>query len=175
MSTVVVDTNVLLVANGMAAQMSDCCRISCLERLALARDSESVVVDRQFMILGEYQNKLNPNRRPPGPGDAFVKHVLQNMGCPERVSLVNLTPTNPERTDFAEFPDDEGLRHAFDPSDRKFVAASCSHLDRPPILEAADSKWLGWEEKLLSHGIHVEFLCREELHAIQQRKSTGHD
>ncbi len=54
MSTVVVDTNVLLVANDMAPQMSDCCRITCLERLSQARASETVVVDRQFMILGEY-------------------------------------------------------------------------------------------------------------------------
>jgi len=173
MSTVVVDTNVLLVANGMASQMSDCCRTRCVERLAKVRDGERVVVDEQYLILGEYQNKLNPNRRPPGPGDAFAKYLLQNMGNPARVSPVSLTPTNPEKTDFAEFPDDAELRQAFDPNDRMFVAASNAHPEKPPILEAADSKWLGWEKKLLSHGIHVEFLCREELEGIQRRKCAG--
>ena len=171
MSTVVVDTNVLIVANGTASQMSDCCRTRCIDRLAQARDGERVVVDEQYFILREYQTNLNPNRNPPGLGEAFVKYLLQNMANPTRVSLVKLTPTNREQTEFSEFPNDADLRQAFDPSDRKFVAASHAHSDKPPILEAADSKWLGWEAQLLAHGIRVEFLCRKELEGIRQRKS----
>ena len=167
----VVDTNVILVANGMAPQMSDCCQMRCIDRLAQARDGDRVVIDEQYFILGEYQNKLDPNRHPPGPGKAFVKYLLQNMANPARVSLVKLTPTNHEQTEFLEFPNDADLRRAFDPSDRKFVAASHAQSDKPPILEAADSKWLGWEAQLLSHGIRVEFLCRKELEGIRQRKS----
>jgi hypothetical protein len=173
MSTVVVDTNVLLVANGMAAQMSDGCRLKCLERLQRAHDGEAVVVDRQFLILGEYQNKLIPNRRPPGPGDAFVRYLLQNMANATRVAPVNLTPTNNAKTEFAEFPKDAELHRAFDPADRKFVAASNAHPEKPPILESADSKWLAWEARLLSHGINVEFICRQELETIRQRKSAS--
>ncbi len=169
----VVDTNVLIVANGMALHMSDRCRTRCIDRLAKSRDSERVVIDELYLILGEYQNKLNPNKRPPGPGEAFVKYLLQNMANPTRVSLVKLTPTNREQTDFSEFPNDADLRQAFDPSDRKFVAASHAHSDKPPILEAADTKWLGWEAQLLAHGIRVEFLCRKELELIRDRKSTG--
>src|SRR4051812_24125968 len=118
MSAVVIDTNVLLVANGVAPQMSDACRLTCMARLNHARDSESVVVDRQFLILGEYQRKSDPNRRPPGPGDAFLRYLLQNMAVPERVAAVDLTATNSERTNFAEFPNDPSLRDAFDPADR---------------------------------------------------------
>ena len=173
MSTVVVDTNVLLVANGIAAQMSDGCRLNCIERLERARDGETVVVDRQFLILGEYQNKLNPNRRPPGPGDGFVRYLLQNMANATRVAPVDLTPTNDAKTEFTEFPNDAELHRAFDPADRKFVAASNAHPNKPPILEAADSKWLGWEAQLLSLGIRVEFLCRQELETIRQRKSAS--
>lgn len=173
MSTVVVDTNVLLVANDMAAQMSDGCRVRCIERLGQVRVAEAVVMDRQFLILGEYQNKLDANRRQPGPGGAFVKYLLQNMANARRVALVDLTPTNKEQTDFVEFPKDAELLQAFDPSDRKFVAASHAHPDKPPILEAADSKWLGWEERLLSHGIRVEFICRQELEVIRQRKNAS--
>ena len=174
MSAVVVDTNVLLLANGMATQMSDDCRLKCIERLGRVRDGEAVVVDGQFLILGEYQNKLSPNRRPPGPGDAFVKYVLQNMANATRVSPVDLTPADSAKTEFAEFPqEDAELRQAFDPSDRKFVAASNAHPEKPPILEAADSKWLGWEARLLSHGINVEFICRQELETIRQRKSAS--
>lgn len=171
MSTVVLDTNVLLTANGQAAQMTDGCRATCLNRLEQVRGRDVVVVDQQFFILGEYQNKLDPNRRPPGPGDAFVKHLLQNMSNPARVSLVNLTPTDTQKTNFREFPDDDELRAAFDPSDRKFVAASHAHASKPSILQAADSKWIGWEARLLTHGIRVEFLCKAELKKIHARKT----
>lgn len=170
MSTVVIDTNVLLVANGLAAQMSDACRVSCMARLDKARAFEAVVVDRQYLILGEYQRKLNPNRRPPGPGDAFLRHLLQNMATIRHVASVNLTATNREQTDFLEFPNDQALRDAFDPADRKFVAACNAHPDKPPILESADSKWLGWENQLSSHGIQLEVLCRRELEVIRAKK-----
>src|SRR5687768_6179971 len=113
MSVVVIDTNVLLVANGAAPQMSDACRLECLTRLEKITASETVVIDAQFFILGEYQHKLDPNQRPPGPGDAFVRHVLVNMANPTYVAQVNLTPTNAEGTDFQEFPKDEALRSAF--------------------------------------------------------------
>lgn len=173
MSAIVIDTNVLLVANGAARQMSDSCRLKCMERLEHACASEAVVVDRQFLILGEYQNKLDPYRRPPGPGDAFVRHLLQNMSNSNFVAPVDLTPTNPEQTNFREFPNDEGLRATFDPADRKFVAASNAHADKPAIIEAADSKWLCWEQQLSTHGIRLEVLCRQELETILARKTRS--
>lgn len=171
MSAIVIDTNVLLVANGAAQQMSGACRLECMQRLEKARTSEAVVLDRQFIVLGEYQHRLDPNRRPPGPGDFFVRHLLQNMANVAHVAQVDLTPTNPEKTDFREFPDDDELRRAFDPDDRKFVAASYTHLEKPPIVESADSKWLSWEERLSTHGIRLEVLCRQELEVIRTRKT----
>lgn len=171
MSAIVIDTNVLLVANGLSPQMSDRCRLACMTRLEQAKYSEMVVVDRQFLILGEYLHKLNPNLRPPGPGDAFVRHLLQNIANAPHVAQVELTPLNSERTDFHEFPSDEPLRIAFDPADRKFVAASNAHPEKPPIVEAADSKWLGWEERLSTHGIRLEMPCRPELEEIRRKKT----
>jgi len=75
-------------------------------------------------------------------------------------------------TKFEEFPADQALEDDFDPDDRKFVAVANAHPEKPPILEAADSKWLGWEAKLALHGIRLEFLCRDELEAIRERKTT---
>ena len=89
----------------------------------------------------------------------------------QHVSLVSITPTDAMRTKFKEFPRDKALEAAFDPADRKFVAASNAHPDKPPILEAADSKWLGWEDQLKKYGIKVEVLCRGELEAIRGRKT----
>ena len=160
----------LCVANGIAKHMSDACRATCIDRLDRARN-EAVVLDRQYIILDEYQKNVNPNKQPPGPGDAFVKHLLQNMAVQSRVSLIDLNPCDGGKTEFEEFPDNEPLRHSFDPSDRKFVAASNAHPKKPPIVESADSKWLKWEKELAKHGIRLEILCRRELEAFLAKKT----
>ncbi len=170
MSAIVIDTNVLLVASGLTEQMSPKCLNVCCERLEKARRDEQVVVDNQFFILSEYQHKLDTRRRPPRPGDAFLLHILQNMANPARVSPIDLTPTNREQTTFREFPPDADLESTFDPSDRKFAAASYAHSERPPIVQAADSKWLGWQPALKHHGIKLEILCRDELQSIRDTK-----
>jgi hypothetical protein len=68
------------------------------------------------------------------------------------------------------FPPDEALAK-FDPSDRKFVAVSCAHEQRPPILQATDSKWWGLREALVACGVTVHFLCPEHIQELHARKS----
>ena len=170
MSAIVIDTNILLVADGQANHMSPACTIECLNRLVSVQANEQVVLDNQRIILDEYGRKLNAPKRPPSPGSAFLKWLLVNQCNPNHSAMVGLTPLNHERTRFAEFPNDPDLEAAFDPSDRKFVAASNAHPDKPPIIESADSKWLGWEPDLLRNGIRLEVLCRCELEGIRQRK-----
>ena len=142
MSAIVIDTNVLLVADGQADQMSSGCVVECLDRLEKVRRDEQIVLDRSWFILGEYTNKLRPNASPTA-GSAFLKWLLQVQADTNHISLVTITPRDPRKTLFAEFPPDKDLEDSFDPSDRKFVAAANAHPDKPPILEAADSKWLG--------------------------------
>lgn len=171
MSTVVIDTNVLLVADGQAGHMSAACRTECVNRLERVKITEQVVLDRQRLILTEYGNRLNPSKRPPSPGSAFLKWLLINQCNPQFSSTIDLTPLDADKKRFAEFPPDEALEAAFDPSDRKFVSVAYAHPDRPPILESADSKWLGWEAALQAHGIRIEVLCRCELETIHHRKT----
>lgn len=174
MSAVVIDTNVLLVADGQANHMSPACKLECLNRLECVKANDQVVLDQQRVILGEYGRKLNPSKRPPSPGGAFLKWLLVNQCNPRHAAMVNLTLLDGDGTRFAEFPLDAALEAAFDPSDRKFAAASYAHPDKPPILESADSKWLSWETGLQRHGIRLDILCRCELEAIWKRK-TGSD
>lgn len=171
MRAIVIDTNILLVADGQARQMSPACRIECLDRLEMTKCAERVVLDDRRLILEEYGHKLNPSKRPPSPGGLFLKWLLVNQSNPKHTACVPLTPLNPEQTRFKEFPPDPELEAAFDPSDRKFVAAAYSHPDKPPILESADSKWLGWEGKLKAHNLTLEVLCRCELEEIRRRKT----
>jgi len=169
MSAIVIDTNVLLVADGQGRHMSGDCRTICEDRLRRVQAEEQVVLDRSWLILGEYQNKLA--NRQPTPGSAFVMWILQRQGMSQHVSWIKISALNTENTRFAEFPSDEDLEAEFDPSDRKFIAVANAHTEKPPILECADSKWLGWEQKLGAHGIRIEVLCRDELEAIRKRKA----
>jgi hypothetical protein len=168
-SVAVIDTNVLLVANGCHPDVSAACRLACIERLEAQRRDGIVVVDDTFRILGEYQHKTRPNQ-PKGVGDAFLKWLLQNKSNANRVHQVSITETSPDI--YAEFPD-SALQGAFDPSDRKFVAVANAHPDRPPIWQAADSKWLAWWRALKTHGIPVEFLCRDDVRAFYGKKFPG--
>ncbi len=170
MTAIVIDTNVLLVADGKAQQMSDVCVGECLTRLERVKAEERVVLDDAQIILGEYHHKLKPYSSPTY-GSAFLKWLLQVEGDPNHVSKVTITPRDQEQTLFDEFPQDAALQAVIDPSDRKFFAASNAHPEKPPILEATDSKWLGWEDQLKQHGIKIEVLCRGELEVIRKRKT----
>ena len=67
MSAMVIDTNVLLVADGQAGHMSGGCRIECLNRLERVKAAEQVVFDRQRLILTEYGNRAESLKTSPKP------------------------------------------------------------------------------------------------------------
>jgi len=162
----VVDTNVLLVANGQHPEVSAECVQACVERLLALQRSGTVVIDDGYRILGEYHHKTRTNP-PKGVGDVFLKWLLRNVGNSERVQQVTLTETAPDR--FAEFPD-AALEASFDPADRKFVATAAAHPERPPLWQAADCKWLNWWPALRACGLTVEFLCPDDACAFYRSK-----
>lgn len=165
----VIDTNVLLVANQQHADVSDECIEACIRRLQAMQKAGVVVIDDGHRILDEYQQKttLNP---PKGVGDVFLKWLLREAGNPARVEQVALIEHTPDC--FAEFPDPM-LESRFDPSDRKFAAVAHAHPDKPPIWQAADSKWLDWWPALQAKGIMVEFLCPDDVCQFHRHKFPG--
>jgi len=167
--TVVIDTNVLLVANGADLKVSGEGRTACVNALRARQQAGKVAIDDRYRILGEYLNKTQPNQ-PKGAGDSFLKWLLQNQRNPGRVALVPITEIEPDR--FAEFPDPE-LESRFDPPDRKFVALANAHPAKPPIWQAADSKWLDWWQALATKGIDVWFLCPADACRFYQKKFPG--
>lgn len=156
---VVIDTNVLYVAEGLHTEASEECILSCVQQLQSIMRSSTVVIDDGYRVLGEYQNKLNPNRGK-GVGTAFLKWVLQNSANSCAVFCVPLTEVAEHR--FAEFPV-PALEQSFDPPDRKFPAVSNAHPAKPPILQAVDCKWLRWWPGLAAAGIKVVFLCPDDV------------
>jgi hypothetical protein len=167
----VVDTNVLLVANGDHDGVSSDCRKQCVLRLLQLQRTGVVVIDDGYRILTEYHKKTSPNQ-PMGVGDVFLKWILQNHSNTSRVSKVTLTELAPN--EFAEFPDCE-LASEFDPPDRKFVAVANAHADKPPIVQATDSKWVKWWPELAKHGIEVEFPCATDIAAFFAAKFPGEE
>lgn len=166
MAPVVIDTNVLLVANQQHAHVSPDCIIACVNRLKDLQATGVVVVDDGFRIIGEYQNKTNTKSQR-GVGDVFLKWLLRNQSNTTRVEQVSITELSADR--FFEFPD-AALELIFDPPDRKFAAVANKHPNKPPILQAADCKWLDWWPALQAKGIRVEFLCPSDLCQFYRNK-----
>jgi len=165
---VVVDTNVPLAANNKADASPDCI-LKCVEALTeIMADKQTLVIDNGWRIIREYMNKLSQSGQP-GVGDRFLKWVLINLANPSRCMQVAITPRADDKDHFEEFPDDPDLA-SFDRADRKFVAVACAHLERPPILQALDTKWWGWKEALERVGVTVTFLCQDEIQMRYEQK-----
>jgi len=165
MTASIVDTNVLIVANGDADHASEVCVMASLQALRNVRDGGCVVIDENYEILREYQNKVSPSGQP-GPGDAFLKWVLQNQAKPEHCERVSITPH--DERGYEEFPADPALA-TFDPSDRKFVAAALASRRDPTVLVALDRDWWDHHQALTRNGLRIEFLC-EEIKAARSKR-----
>ena len=118
----------------------------------------AVVIDDAYRIISEYRNKPDVNGA--RSGDIFLKWLLNNQ---TNVAHVHQVSINESTTDhFKEFPD-QALQLSFDAADRKFPAVANAHQDKPPILQAADCKWLDWWPTLQAVGITVDFICPADI------------
>lgn len=157
----IVDTNVPLVANcsldpdGISEDMIGCVG-ACIEAIDNLTKKGTLVLDFGGEILKEYFNKLS-RKGQPGIGDRFAKWAYDNQGNHKLVETVVITI---DGDSYREFPKSEGLSR-FDRSDRKFVAVANAHPGKPPVIQAADSKWWGWKDDLKQAGVKVDFICPE--------------
>lgn len=154
-----VDTNVPKTANLATqpdpdANVSDACVLACIEAIEQVTEEHSLVLDKFDEIFDEYRQQLSLKGQP-GVGDRFMKWVHDHRWSLPESQRVSITKNGDS---YDEFPSHEGLKN-FDQSDRKFVAVANVHPDKPPILQATDSKWWGWKDVLAEVGITVVFLC----------------
>lgn len=161
MSKWIVDTNVPVTANLSArperSDVPPSCISKSIDQIENIIKKGCLVIDAAGEILQEYETYFSWSGQP-GAGDAFFKWAHDNQGIPSKVALVPITKNGDS---YKEFPDHLGLKD-FDPSDRKFVAVANAHPEKPPILQAKDSKWHWWNEALAEVGITVNFLCPED-------------
>ncbi len=159
MKTVVVDTNVLVVANQKAEQATPDCILACVSTLEKIKQKRITLLDSGMRIIEEYRRYANLSGQP-GLGDSFIKWLWNNQAHPKHCRFVDITPKPDDPDDFEEFPNDSALA-GFDRSDRKFVAVARVCQCDPVILNATDSDWWIFREQLENHGLRIDFLCAE--------------
>ena len=174
MNAVIVDTNVIVIANDTDDKRKDC-RDRCQDQLHQILDQgEKVVVDDKWRIFGEYEDNTHPNTRK-GIGDLFVKRLLQNLGNPNICTTVHITPLAGNGNDFAEFPNDDEALVGFHKKDRKFIAVALAHQrdfgEIPTILLAIDRGWLQFTDAFASHGVSVDLICEEDIQRPRQQRT----
>lgn len=160
---VVVDTNVLLVANRRHEAVSKECIANCSSRLDAIMRHGQISIDTSRQIMNEYQNKTSPHQ-PKGAGDVFLKWLLRNQSNTTRVRQVDIGE-NEDGTFAAILP-----VHQFAElkADRKFIAVALADEKRPAILQAADTKWIEHTEALHKRGVTVEFLCEQDIEKLKR-------
>ena len=160
--TVVVDTNVAVVANGKSQQASAACVLTCTEKLQQIMTGElKLVLDNDWRILNEYMRNLRSNGA--DVGDRFLGWLLANKD--RQCDYVSITPIGGSENDFQEFPTDPALT-SFDPADRKFIAVALAHAEKPPILQAVDSEWWNYREAFRQNGVTIDFICEDDIRLI---------
>lgn len=163
----VIDTNVLLTAGGLATHASQCCRAECGSRLREATTSWHIYIDQGYEILGEYQRYFSALKGQPTPATLFLKWLMTHQYHAERVTRVPIQRKATDKYDFDGLPDG----NQFDLNDRKFLAVAVGHTKSPVVLQATDSKWVGWKKSLAEIGVNVEFVCDADIRATHVKKS----
>ena len=170
MEAVIIDTNVIVVANGVSdsPQASEACVVRCRARLAeILRGSEMVLLDDKKRFIQEYRNNLDEKGR--GHGDRFwqelVRRIWNPRGYPEKVITVRITPLARNGTDFEEFPNNDVALKDFHKKDKKFVAVAIVYQrdfeDEAPILKAEDRGWDEFKTALAAHRVYVHAICED--------------
>lgn len=171
MVTRVVDTNVLLVADNAHPHVGRECIEACVNLLSHVRDGGQLVIDDQRRILLEYLSAIHRQRNK-GVGYAFAKWAAQNLSNSTKITQVHITESSADW--FDEFPGG-ALQEEFDRADRKFIATCAAHPDKPPVVQATDSKWVGFWKALHVFGVNVEFICPDDICRFYAQKYPDRD
>jgi hypothetical protein len=156
---VVVDTNVLAVAEGLHEGASEACLAACI---ALAREIEGglpVAVDSGDEILNEYFGTLRHSKRS-GLGKKLALHLYRQRGNTDICHKVDVHALDAPPGSFQEVP--VGLRD-FDVDDQKFIAVAAAEPCRPQIHTAVDGEWWDRRQDFVAAGIDVQFACPGDL------------
>ena len=154
---IVIDTNVLIVANKRDDTPSDPkCEKACIELLLEATEErKTVLLDTSELIIDEYEAYCRYSREP-GVGDKFFKFLYNHQHSTEKVIHISIQETPDEDGGFANLP-----ANTFDRDDRKFLAVAEAGDGR--VMNATDSDWSEHAGFIASLGVRVLELCPQCL------------
>jgi hypothetical protein len=166
MAEFIIDTNVSIIAQGNS-EYSENCQEQCASFMeSIKYENNIVVIDSDYDLLVEYEKNAARYRQDNYLRE-FVKWLHRYKDNTSKVKKVSINPDSEKG--YIEVP--QTLHDLnFDWSDRKFVAVAIANNKIAPIIEAGDSKWIGWEIALNNEGISVIFLCKNELRAKYNKK-----
>lgn len=144
----VVDTNVIVAANGGACHVDRDCEEKCTNFLIAVMERGVVFVDARDQIIGEYWKKVSPGVK--RIGDIFFKHVNDHLWGNGRVKQRQLQVRG--EGEFNGLP-----ANNLDPNDRKFLAVAVSA--NATIANATDSDWSEQKELLDELGVQLCQVC----------------
>ncbi len=157
---VIIDTNVLIVANERSPQATDECVIAAVDFLEQVRNESVLLLDSENEIYDEYRRYCSHSGQP-GMGDAFFLHLHRSQANPEHVAIAEITPVEHS---YAEVP---ATLSGFDKSDHKFIAVAKTCEDETPIVNCVDSDWSESAALLADEGVRVLELCPTCLKACR--------
>lgn len=158
-SCVVVDTNVLAVAEGLHDTASDACRLACVELVKLVEGGLPVAVDSDDEIVTEYVGALRASHTA-GLGAKVAQRLYRLRKNPDVCHVVDVTRVEGPPRSFEEVPD--ALRD-FDDDDQKFVAVAAAEACQPQIYTAVDAEWWQRRQDFADAGFDVQFLCASDF------------
>lgn len=148
---IVVDTNVLVVANGSNEQADPECELACVELLQEATKGKRIVLlDASNLIMAEYRTSRSHRGMP--AGNAFFKYLHNFEHSSKKIIHILIEETPVEDGGFANLPPND-----FDPDDRKFLAVAKAGDGR--VVNATDSDWSQHADFIDSMGVRVLELC----------------
>lgn len=167
MKEFIIDTNVPKVSVGHP-RLSKTCSNACVDFLnKVMNNSYLLVIDDSYHILNEYMHNIDKSGAA-NHANRFLKWVLTNQRNTRRIKQIHINQDGNSKS-FSEVP--EELRDiGFDPSDHKFIAVAIANDYSAPIIQASDSKWIGWKPSLIACKIQVIFPCEDELTGIYKGK-----
>ncbi len=154
---IVVDTNVLIVANGRDDTPADLkCKLACIETLQRAKSGKQVVLlDKSDLIMAEYR-KYCSHKGEPDVGDIFFKFLNNYQHSTKNVIHIPIQKTPDAEGGFANLPPND-----FDRDDRKFLAVAEAGDGR--VVNATDSDWTEHAAFIDSIDVQVLELCPQCL------------
>ncbi len=153
---IVVDTNVLIAANGKSQQADSECVLACIEALLTAtKGKQSILLDASDLIMGEYRRRCSYSGAP-GVGDMFFKFLHDHQWSETSIIRIQIQETSDADGGFANLPPNN-----FDRNDRKFLAVA--EAGDGQVVNATDKHWPEHADFIASLGVRVCELCPQCL------------